>query len=163
MTGGAILSAELEPKRVELLHELVPAATDIALLVNTTNPTASTEEARMVQEACRSLCLQLHVLSASSASGIEDAFRTVVALRVGALVVHVDPFLTNQFAQIVALAARHAVPAIYGWPEAPVVGGLMGYGPRITDTYNWRGSMRAAFSRARRRPTCRSNRRQKSS
>jgi putative tryptophan/tyrosine transport system substrate-binding protein len=138
ITGGIILSAELVAKRVELMHELLPTASVIALLINPTNPTAETEKT-IAQDAARSLGLQLHVLSASNASKIEDAFRTLVEIRAEGLVVHVDPYFTNQFDQIVALATRHTVPAIYGWPEAPIAGGLMSYGPSIAETYHLAG------------------------
>ena len=81
----------------------------------------------------------MHVLSASSASDIEDAFKSLVQLGVGALAVQVDPFLSGQFAQVVAGAGRNAVPAVYRWPEAPAAGGLMSYGPAFADTYQQSG------------------------
>jgi putative tryptophan/tyrosine transport system substrate-binding protein len=85
----------------------------------------------------------MHVLNASSESEIDTAFRTLVELRAGALVVSVDPFLNNQRAQIVALAARHAVPAIYGVREFATAGGLMSYGNDLADAYRWRRNDRA--------------------
>ena|SRR5436190_236227 len=88
-----------------------------------------------MQEAARSLGLQAHVLHASSTGEIDAAFGRLVALRAGGLVVGIDPFLTNQDAQIVALAARHAVPTIYGWRELPFAGGLMSYGTSLADSY----------------------------
>jgi putative ABC transport system substrate-binding protein len=138
LTGGVVLSAELAAKRLELIHELVPTASVIALLINPTNSIAQTETT-IAQEAARSLGLRLHLLQASDASKIEDAFRTLIEVKAEALIVQVDPYLTNQFEQIVALAARHKVPAIYGWPEAPSAGGLMSYGPPIAETYHLAG------------------------
>ncbi len=124
ITGVAILTAELAGKRLQLLHD--PAATE--------------SEARNLQDAARSLGLQLHILPASTSSEIDSAFETLVELRAGALVVSTDPFFTNQRAQIVALAARHAVPAIYVWREFATAGGLMSYGTDLADTYRQAGN-----------------------
>ena len=96
VTGVANLTAELAGKRLDLLHELVPTAAAIALLVNPTNPSNSELETRSLRDASRSLGLQLHVLPASTASEIDAAFGTLVELRAGALVVAGDPFFTNQ-------------------------------------------------------------------
>jgi putative ABC transport system substrate-binding protein len=134
MTGIAILTAELAAKRLDLLHELVPTATVVALLINPTDPVTDVET-RNLQDAARSLGLKLHILPASTASEIDAAFGSLVELRAGALVVSTDPFLTNQRAQIVALAARHAMPAIYVWREYAAAGGLMSYGTDFADAY----------------------------
>jgi putative ABC transport system substrate-binding protein len=138
VTGLAILTVELAAKRLELLHESLPTATVVAMLVNPTTPLTE-PETRGVRDAARSLGLQLHVLNASIESEIDTAFGTLVGLRAGALVVSVDPFLNNQRAQIVALAARHAVPAIYGLREFATVGGLMSYGNDLADAYRQSG------------------------
>jgi putative ABC transport system substrate-binding protein len=140
ITGVAILTAELAGKRLQLLHELAPTAAVISLLVNPTDPAATESEARNLQDAARSLGLQLHILPASTSSEIDSAFETLVELRAGALVVSTDPFFTNQRAQIVALAARHAVPAIYVWREFATAGGLMSYGTDLADTYRQAGN-----------------------
>jgi len=139
ITGVAILTAELAAKRLELLHELVPTAAVIALLVNPTDPAATQSETRNLQDAVRSLGLQLHILPASTPSEIDRAFGTLVELHADALVVSTDPLFTNQRAQIVALAARHAVPAIYVWREFVEAGGLMSYGTDLTDSYRQAG------------------------
>jgi putative ABC transport system substrate-binding protein len=133
ITGVADLTAELMGKRLDLLHELVPMATAVALLVNPTNSLATESETSNLQEATRSLDLELHILQASAPSEIETAFETLVGLRAGALVVSADSFFTSQRAQIVALAARYAVPAIYVWRLFPAAGGLMSYGADIAD------------------------------
>ena len=139
ITGVAILTAELAAKRLELLHELVPTAAVIALLVNPTDPAATQSETRNLQDAVRSLGLQLHILPASTPSEIDRAFGALVELHADALVVSTDPLFTNQRAQIVALAARHAVPAIYVWREFVEAGGLMSYGTDLTDSYRQAG------------------------
>ncbi|MBV9063048.1 MAG: ABC transporter substrate-binding protein [Alphaproteobacteria bacterium] len=138
VTGLAILTAELAAKRLELLHEVLPTTTVVALLVNPTTPLTEAEM-RGARDAARSLGLQLHVLNASTESEIDTAFGTLVDLSAAALVVSVDTFLNNQRAQIVALAARHAVPAIYGVREFATSGGLMSYGNDLADAYRQSG------------------------
>jgi len=138
VTGVALLTVELAAKRLELLHELLPTASVVALLVNPTNPLTESET-RGVREAARSLGLQLQVLNASSESEIDKAFRRFAELRADALTVSVDTFLNNQRAQILALAARHAVPAIYGFREFATSGGLMSYGNDLADAYRQSG------------------------
>ena len=135
VTGIHQLTAGLEAKRVGLLHELVPSATTIAVLVN---PNYSDAEAqiREVQDAARTLGLQLHILKASSESDFDAAFATVIEQRAGAILIASDPFLFSRRNQLVALAAGHAVPAIYQFRECAAIGGLMSYGTRITDSYH---------------------------
>jgi putative ABC transport system substrate-binding protein len=138
ITGVVILSEELAAKRLDLLHELVPTAADVAVLVDPTNP-VSDPQTRNLQDAARSLGLQLHVLRASTASEIDAAFGALVELRAGALVFCGGPFFTNQRAQIVGLAARYAVPAIYGVRLFPAAGGLMSYGADLADSFRQTG------------------------
>jgi len=134
-TGIHQLTAGLEAKRVGLLHELVPSATAIAVLVN---PTYSDAEAQIkeVQDAARTLGLQLHILKASSDSDFDPAFATVIEQRAGALLVASDPFIFSRRTAIVALAARHSVPTVYQFRECATIGGLMSYGTRIADSYH---------------------------
>ena len=122
------------PKRLELLSELVPQARVIALLVNPNNPNAE-RIMRDVQEAARAKGVQLHILKAGTESEIDAAFATLVQLQAGALVVGSDPFFISRREQLVALAARHAVPAIYEWREFAAAGGLISYGASLTATY----------------------------
>ena len=129
MTGVTTLVAELMGKRLQLLHELVPTVAVGAFLVNPTNPAASEPETRPMQDAARSLGLQMHALPASTASEIDTAFETLVELRAGAFIVSADRFFIDHRAQIVALAARHAVPAIYAWREYAAAGGLISSAP----------------------------------
>ena len=139
LTGLAVLTVELEAKKLELLHELLPAATAIALLVNPT--TVLTEsETKVVQDAARSFGLQLHVLNASTESQIDAAFEALVELRATALIVGVDTFLNNSRSQIVALAARYAVPAVYGVRDFVTAGGLMSYGTDLVEMYGQSGT-----------------------
>ena len=135
VTGIHQLTAGLEAKRVGLLHELVPDATTIAVLVNP-NYTDADAQIKEVQEAARTLRLGLPILKASNESDFEAAFATVAEQRAGALLIASDPFLFSRRNQLVALAARHAVPAIYQFRECAAVGGLMSYGTRITDSYH---------------------------
>ena len=132
MTGVAALQAELVGKRVELLHELVPKATVMALLVNPTNRYTETET-QVSQDSVRSLGLQLRVLKASTAAEIDAAFESLVQARADVLLVSADLFLFSQRNQIVTRAAEHLLPAIYGWHEYATAGGLMSYGPSLFD------------------------------
>jgi putative ABC transport system substrate-binding protein len=135
VTGVTILNVELMPKRLELLSELVPEAKVIALLVNPTN--AGTEPMiRDVQEAARANGVQLLVLKVGSEGDFETAFASLVQLHAGALVVVPDPFFGSRGAQLVRLASRHAVPAIYAWREFVAGGGLISYGPSIPAAYH---------------------------
>jgi len=130
LTGVSLLTVEQMAKRLELLSELVPQAA-IALLVN---PNTSTTE-RMIhdeQEAARVKGVQLHVVKAGSESEIDAAFASLAQLQAGALLVSRDPFFNSRREQLVALAARHAVPAIYPWREFTAAGGLISYGPSLT-------------------------------
>ena len=138
VTGLAVLTVELEAKKLELLHELLPAATAIALLVNPTN-VLTESETKDLHSAARSLGLQLHVLKASTESQIDAAFAAPVELRATGLIVSVDTFLNNSRGQIVALAARYAVPAIYGFRDFVNAGGLMSYGTDLVDVYRQQG------------------------
>ena len=129
MTGVAGLTVELVRKRLQLLHELVPTVAVGAFLVNPTNPAASEPETRPMQDAARSLGLQMHALPASTASEIDTAFETLVELRAGAFIVSADRFFIDHRARIVAMAARHAVPTIYAWREYAAAGGLISSAP----------------------------------
>jgi putative ABC transport system substrate-binding protein len=135
MTGVVVLSSELAAKRLQLLRELVPAIPVVGLLVNPANPAYTDAEFREMKVAARSLGLQLEVLRASTPSEIEAAFGQIVQLRVGALVISQELFFASQRDQIVTLAARYAVPTIYGTREDALAGGLMSYGADIADSY----------------------------
>ncbi len=138
ITGVSVLISVLGAKRLELLHEFVPNVTVIGMLVNSNFPDTATQ-LRDVQEAARVLGLHLQVVSASTEDGITAGFATLVQRGVGALLVGADPFLTSRVDQIVALAARYALPTIYPYRDIPVAGGLMSYGANLVDSYRHAG------------------------
>jgi putative ABC transport system substrate-binding protein len=133
ITGVSFFTAQLEGKRLGLLHELVPKG-----LVNPTNANAD-NQTKDLEASARTLGVQLHVLSAHSEDEIEGAFANVVQLRANALVVASDPFFFARRQQLIALAARHAVPAIYEWRDFVDAGGLMSYGTSLTEAYRQAG------------------------
>jgi len=139
LTGFTLLVVELNPKRLELLSELVPQARVIALLVNPNSADADARITRDVQDAARSKGLQLSILKASTEGEIDAAFATLRQLHADGLVVSSEPFFTRQREQLVGLAARHAVPAIYALPEFAASGGLISYGPSVTSTFRQAG------------------------
>ena len=135
-TGVNNLATELVQKQIEKLHQMVPAATAIAALVNPTNPTLAEPATKEVQAASRTLGLKMiHIIQASTERDIDAAFATLFRLGAGALVVCPDTFFTSRRDQIAALAIRHAIPVIYHLRELPAAGGLMSYGPSGTDGY----------------------------
>jgi putative tryptophan/tyrosine transport system substrate-binding protein len=135
MTGVSNLTVEIGAKQLELLHELVPAATLIALLVNPATPVLADTLSSGLQTAARAIRQQILVISASTERDLDMAFTTIVEQRVGALVVGNDPFFNARPDQLVALASRHAVPAIYPYREFAAAGGLMSYGSNLVDPY----------------------------
>ena len=139
LTGVAILTNTLAPKQLELLHEVAPTVTLVAFLVNPKNPIAESDT-RDLHSAANTTRQQILVLHASNESEIENAFAALVQQRAGALLVQSDPFFNSRPRQIVALAARHAIPAIYQWRDFPAAGGLMSYGTVLADAYRQVGS-----------------------
>jgi ABC-type uncharacterized transport system substrate-binding protein len=133
LTGVTTLSNEVGPKRLEMLHELVPTATIVALLVNPSNPTNAETLSRDIQAAAGTLGLQLHVLHASTERELDTVFATLAQLRAGALVIGPDVFFGSRIEQLVALALRHAMPTIYTYREFAEAGGLISYGGSGTD------------------------------
>ena len=131
-TGVTSLTGLLGAKRLELLRELIPKATVVAVLINSTNPSAETY-VRETQEAARTVGQQIHTLSASTEAEIEAAFVTLAQMRAEALLVVTDAVFIGRREQIVALAARYAVPAIYEASVFARVGGLMSYGPNFAE------------------------------
>jgi putative ABC transport system substrate-binding protein len=137
-TGVNILTTELEAKRLGLLHEMVPTASIIAHLVNPTYPPTETN-VRDVATAARAMGLQIVLVEASSQSDIDAAFATILDKRAAALLVGADPFFNGRRDQIVALAARQALPAIFEQREFAAAGGLMSYGTSIASAYRQMG------------------------
>jgi putative tryptophan/tyrosine transport system substrate-binding protein len=134
LTGITDLQTAVVAKRFEMLHELVPAATPIAFLVNPTNAAIAQADTREAQVAARVLGVHLLVFNASSPSEIDTAFATLVVERAGALLTNSDSFFMTQRVQLAVLAARHAVPAIYAYRENVEAGGLMSYGSNNLDS-----------------------------
>jgi putative tryptophan/tyrosine transport system substrate-binding protein len=140
LTGLTQLNIEMEAKRVQLLHELVPSATSIALLVNPTSAAYSEAETASAESAARVLGVRLVVLNASTQSDIEAAFVTLGKESARLLLVSGDSFLVAQREQLAALAARHAVPTLYHRREFTAAGGLMSYGPELSEVYRYVGN-----------------------
>ena len=139
VTGVTALAVEVGPKALEVLHELVPTATVIALLVNPTNPSAQ-PLTRDLQTAARAIGLQLHVLHASTERDLDTVFATLLQLRAGGLVIGTDGFLITQSERLATLTVRHALPAIFPYREFAAAGGLMSYGVSIKDLYRLVGT-----------------------
>jgi len=138
LTGVTLFATELWGKRVELISELAPEARTLAQLVNPQWPGAVRSTAA-VQEAARAKGLMLHILKASTESDIDIAFASLFDLKAGGLLVG-DPTYLSRREQIVALAARYAIPTIYDWREYVAAGGLISYGTSLTDTYRLLGT-----------------------
>ena len=137
LTGVTTLNIEITPKRVEVLRELVPTTTIMAVLVNPTNNPANVEiELRQAQAAARTLGLQtIQVLLASTERDLENVFATLIQQRAGALVITADTFFSGKSAELAALASRHAVPTISPYREFVTAGGLISYGGSVTELY----------------------------
>jgi putative ABC transport system substrate-binding protein len=138
LTGVTTLDMELGPKRLELLHELLPKAETIAALINPTFP-GNEIQARELQAAARTLGLQVHVLHASTDQDITTAFANVDRLQANGLVIGNDPFFSSRIEQLAALALHHAVPAVYGYREFVTANGLMSYGTDLAANYRLAG------------------------
>lgn len=140
LTGVTQTNVEIAPKRLELLHELVPTAKVMALLVNPANPTLAEANTKELQAAARRLTLELHVLNASAEREFDAVFAKLIELRPGGLVIGNDPLFTGRSEQLAALAVRHAVPTVYAWREFAVAGGLLSYGAAVPDSYRLAGN-----------------------
>ena len=135
LTGVVTLNVEVAAKRLELLHELVPTATIVALLVNPSNTALAETTTRQLEAAARTLGLQFHVLHASSDRELDTAFAALVQLRAGAHVIGADPLFNSRSEQLAELTIRHRVPAIYQFRDFVSAGGLTAYGSTVLDTY----------------------------
>ena len=135
LTGVTNLNVEVGPKRLELLRELLPTATGVAVLVNPTSPSITEQYLKTLQPVARALGLQLHVLNASTDRELDTVFATMVQLRAGALVIGTDVFFNTRSERLAALSLRHAVPAIYQYRPFVAAGGLMSYGSDENEYY----------------------------
>jgi ABC-type uncharacterized transport system substrate-binding protein len=139
VTGVTQLNAVVAPKRLELLHELLPTATVMGLLIDPTDPANAETITRDLQAASRSLGLKLHILNASTERDFDPVFANLVQLRAGGLVVGGGAFFYPRSEQLAALALRHAVPTVYEGRAFVAAGGLMSYGGSLTDAYRQAG------------------------
>ena len=139
LTGVTSLNAELAPKRLELLHELVPTTRSIALLVNPASSINAEHLSIETQTAAHTLGLQLHVLNASTERDFDAVFASLVQMRAGALVINNDAFFLSRTEQLAELTVRHAVPTIFSYREFTAAGGLMSYGGSLPDAYRLTG------------------------
>ncbi len=139
VTGVSQLNVELGQKRLELAHELMPAAAKVALLINPSDPARAERMTKEVQAAAISLGLQLDILRASTETEIESAFAGFPRLKAGVLVIGSDPFYTSNSKLLAELSLRYAVPAIYEYNEFTRDGGLLSYGGNIRESYRWAG------------------------
>ena len=135
ITGVSVQDVELGPKRLELLHAMVPKATNVAVLVNPAEPTRAETIARNMQAAADNLRLELHVLHASTDRDFDAVFANLAQLRAGGLVIGGDPFFNTRSKQLGALTVRHAMPTIYQFRSFVAAGGLASYGTNLTDSY----------------------------
>jgi putative ABC transport system substrate-binding protein len=141
VTGVTQTNQEVTPKRLELLHELLPSARVVALLVNPSDPTLADTQTKDSLSASQTLGLELHILNASTERDFDDVFAKLNQLRASGLVIATDAFFTSQSGErLAALAVRHAVPAIYKGREFAVAGGLMSYGSDIAGSYRLAGN-----------------------
>jgi putative ABC transport system substrate-binding protein len=138
ITGITFFSTQLESKRLELLHELVPRATLIAVLTNPSQP-ASVDQENDATAAARALGLKVRIVHASSEGELDTAFTTCAQMGAGGLSVTADALFFNRYREIVALAARHAIPAIYEWRDFAMAGGLASYGSSLADAFHQAG------------------------
>ena len=140
VTGVTQTNVEVASKRLELLHELLPTATIMALLVNPADPDLAKSTSGEVLSAAHTLGLELHVLNASTESDFDEVFAKIIQLQVRGLVIGSGPFLTSWSEQLAALALRHAVPAVFQWRQFTAAGGLMSYGADVTELYRLAGN-----------------------
>ena len=155
VTGATMLSVEMGPKLLELLHGAVPSARTMVLLLNPTNPNAETQS-RSIQQAALKLGLSLHVLNASTERDFDSAFAKSGEVQADGLIIGHDVFFNAQMRQLAALAVRNKIPAIYTLSEFAASGGLISYGASRTDAWRQAGIYVGRISKARGLPSCRS-------
>jgi putative ABC transport system substrate-binding protein len=139
ITGVATLNIEVAPKRLQLLHEVVPSAKVVALLVNPADATVAEIQSREVRSAAHTLGLELHVLNARTETDFDAAFSDITQMQAGGLVIAADPLFASRSKQLGELTVRHSVPAIYGRHDFTAAGGLLSYGPDQADAYRRTG------------------------
>jgi putative ABC transport system substrate-binding protein len=151
LTGVTGLNVELAPKKLELLRELLPAVSNIAVLINPTNAIASEKQSHAIQAAARSRGIQLHSLHASTERELNSVFASLVQLQPGALLITSDLFFTSRSERLAALSTRYAVPSIYQFREFAAAGGLMSYGGSDID-WGYQGGLQTGQVLTGRKP-----------
>jgi putative tryptophan/tyrosine transport system substrate-binding protein len=139
LTGATTLTLEVAPKWLQFLHEVVPAATSLAALINPTSPNLAETQSQDLQAAARARGLPLHVLRASTEPEFDTVFESIARLRAGGLVISSDSFFYSRISQLASLASRHSVPTIFAFREFVTAGGLMSYGGSLTESFRWVG------------------------
>lgn len=139
LTGVTTLNHRLVAKRMELLREVAPAASSVAVLINPTSPALSTITIEEAQTAARSLGLEVHILKASADRDFEGVFANLLQLRAGGLVLGTDAFFSSRLQQLATFSVRHAVPMVYQFREFAAAGGLMGYGGSLAEAFRGTG------------------------
>jgi len=134
LTGTTLMAVEMAPKRLDILHQLIPNTSTVAMLVNPKYQTTAAE-VRNVEDAARALGIKISVLNASTEDEIDTAFTTIVQQKADALIIGTEPFLLGRRDQLVQLAARHSIPTIYFVREFADAGGLLSYGPSVANGY----------------------------
>jgi putative tryptophan/tyrosine transport system substrate-binding protein len=158
VTGAASLAVEIMAgKGLELLHELIPAARIVGLLVNPTDPAAAEPQEREVLSAARTLGLEVHVLNAGTERDFDGVFAKLVELRAAALMISADAFFTSHSEQLAALAVHHAVPTVYARREFAVAGGLLSYGSDIAESYRPAGIYTGRILKGEKPAACQSS------
>jgi putative ABC transport system substrate-binding protein len=135
VTGVTTLNLEIGPKRLELLHNVIPSAKVIGLLINPTNPRLAEQNVKSIQSAGRTFGLEMHALQASTEDEFGSAFEELKTIRAGGLMIAADPFFSSHVVQLAALSIRHAVPSVYQFREFAAAGGLISYGTSFTKSF----------------------------
>ena len=140
VTGVTTLNLEIGPKRLELLHNLIPSASVIGLLINPTNPRLAEQNIKSLQSAGRTFGLEMRVLQASTEDEFDAVFEELKKIKAGGLLIAADPFFSSHVKQLAALSIRHAVPTVYQFREFAIAGGLLSYGTSFTQSFRTVGN-----------------------
>jgi putative tryptophan/tyrosine transport system substrate-binding protein len=158
VTGVTTLNLEIGPKRLELLHNVIPSASVIGLLINPTNPRLAEQNIKSIQAAGRTFGLEMHVLQASTEDEFGTAFEELKKIKAGGLMIAADPFFSSHVKQLAALSIRHTVPSVYQFREFAAAGGLLVTGPALPRAFGLSAITRAGSSKAKSQRICPFNR-----
>ena len=140
VTGVTTLNLEIGPKRLELLHNVIPSATVFGLLINPTNPSIAETNIKSIQSAAKSFVLEMHILYASTEDELDAAFEELKKIKAGGLLIASDSFFSSHVKQLAVLSIRHAVPTVYQFREFAIAGGLLSYGTSFTQSFRTVGN-----------------------